>query len=128
MLTLFTVPSDPATHVVRAATVALAAARSSRRWGTEKDGVTFEAIEAQGVEALLEQLRDELVGRAGSPSCRRGRKVPRNAKTAGGNCQPSSWYVEDAVLDDRGIWSPAKPSMRWVPIHVRQKARRSAWS
>ena len=27
------------------------------------DGVTFEAIEAQGVEALLEQLRDELIGR-----------------------------------------------------------------
>src|SRR6201995_1462636 len=26
------------------------------------DGVTFEAIEAQGVEALLEQLRDELTG------------------------------------------------------------------
>src|SRR5262249_36153951 len=26
------------------------------------DGVTFEAIEAQGVEALLEQLRDELAG------------------------------------------------------------------
>ncbi|MHC2374932.1 hypothetical protein ACVIQT_009629 [Bradyrhizobium diazoefficiens] len=26
------------------------------------DGVTFEAIETQGVEALLEQLRDELIG------------------------------------------------------------------
>ena len=27
------------------------------------DGVTFEAIEVQGVEALLEQLRDELIAR-----------------------------------------------------------------
>src|SRR5499433_243799 len=27
------------------------------------DGVTFAAIEARGVEALLEQLRDELTGR-----------------------------------------------------------------
>src|SRR3979411_1279960 len=31
------------------------------------DGVTFEAIEAQGVEALLEQLRDELIGRTYQP-------------------------------------------------------------
>ena len=26
------------------------------------DGVTFEAIEAQGADALLEQIRDELIG------------------------------------------------------------------
>ena len=31
------------------------------------DGVTFEAIEAHGVEALLEQLRDELTGRTYKP-------------------------------------------------------------
>ena len=31
------------------------------------DGVTFEAIEAQGVEALLEQLRDELTERTYQP-------------------------------------------------------------
>ncbi|MHC2288290.1 hypothetical protein ACVIJW_004160 [Bradyrhizobium barranii subsp. barranii] len=31
------------------------------------DGVTFEAIETQGVEALLEQLRDELIGRTYQP-------------------------------------------------------------
>jgi hypothetical protein len=29
--------------------------------------VTFEAIEAQGAEALLEQLRDELTGRTYKP-------------------------------------------------------------
>ena len=31
------------------------------------DGVTFEAIELQGAEALLEQLRDELIGRSYTP-------------------------------------------------------------
>ena len=31
------------------------------------DGVTFEAIEAQGAEALLEQLRDELTARIYKP-------------------------------------------------------------
>jgi hypothetical protein len=31
------------------------------------DGVTFEAVEAQGVEALLERLRDELIGRTYQP-------------------------------------------------------------
>src|ERR1700758_4618269 len=41
------------------------------------DGVTFEAIEAQGAEALLEQLRDELTGHTG------GRRSPRmGAKSA----------------------------------------------
>ena len=31
------------------------------------DGVTFEAVEAQGVEAFLEQIADELVGRSYAP-------------------------------------------------------------
>jgi RNA-directed DNA polymerase len=34
------------------------------------DGATFEAIEAQGAEALLEQLRDELTGRTAHPPYR----------------------------------------------------------
>ena len=33
----------------------------------ESTGVTFEAIEAQGAEALLEQLRDELTGHTYKP-------------------------------------------------------------
>jgi hypothetical protein len=45
------------------------------------DGVTFEAIEAQGVEALLEQLRDELTGRTYKPlPARRYRRM--GAKSA----------------------------------------------
>ena len=42
------------------------------------DGVTFEAIEAQGVEALLEQLRDELTGRTYRPLPARRQEIPKD--------------------------------------------------
>src|SRR5436853_4928862 len=42
------------------------------------DGVTFEAIESQGVEALLEQLRDELTGRTYKPSPARKQEIPED--------------------------------------------------
>src|ERR1700686_1624438 len=42
------------------------------------DGVTFEAIEAQGVETLLEQLRDELIGRTYQPLPARGQEIPKD--------------------------------------------------
>ena len=42
------------------------------------DGVTFEAIEAQGVEALLEQLRDELTGRTYQPLPARKQEIPKD--------------------------------------------------
>jgi retron-type reverse transcriptase len=42
------------------------------------DGVTFEAIEAQGVEALLEQLRDELTGRTYKPLPARKHEIPKD--------------------------------------------------
>jgi RNA-directed DNA polymerase len=42
------------------------------------DGVTFEAIEAQGVEALLEQLRDELTGRTYTPLPARKHEIPKD--------------------------------------------------
>src|SRR5258708_13748981 len=42
------------------------------------DGVTFEAIEAQGVEALLEQLRDELIGRTYQPLLARRQEIPKD--------------------------------------------------
>jgi RNA-directed DNA polymerase len=42
------------------------------------DGVTFEAIEAQGVEALLEQLRDELTGRTYRPLPARKHEIPKD--------------------------------------------------
>src|ERR1700726_982654 len=42
------------------------------------DGVTFETIEAQGVEALLEQLRDELTGRTYKPLPARRQEIPKD--------------------------------------------------
>src|ERR1700716_3726076 len=42
------------------------------------DGVTFEATEAQGVEALLEQLRDELIGRTSQPLPARRQEIPKD--------------------------------------------------
>jgi RNA-directed DNA polymerase len=42
------------------------------------DGVTFEAIEAQGVDALLEQLRDELTGRTYQPLPARKHEIPKD--------------------------------------------------
>ena len=41
------------------------------------DGVTFEAIEAAGVEAFLAQLRDELVSRTYRPSRNRRVEIPK---------------------------------------------------
>src|SRR4051812_20977567 len=47
------------------------------------DGVTFEAIEAQGAEALLEQLRDELTGHTDQPLPARRQERPKDgAKSA----------------------------------------------
>jgi len=42
------------------------------------DGVTFEAIEAQGVEEFLEQIRDELIKRAYIPLQARRREIPKD--------------------------------------------------
>ncbi|WIW50158.2 group II intron reverse transcriptase/maturase (plasmid) [Bradyrhizobium sp. 62B] len=42
------------------------------------DGVTFEAIEARGVESLLEQLQDELIERTYKPLPSRKREIPKD--------------------------------------------------
>ena len=42
------------------------------------DGVTFEAIEAQGVDGFLEQIRDELVRRTYEPLPARRREIPKD--------------------------------------------------
>jgi RNA-directed DNA polymerase len=42
------------------------------------DGVTFEAIEAQGAETLLKQLRDELIGRTYTPLAARRQEIPKD--------------------------------------------------
>ena len=45
------------------------------------DGVTFEDIEAQGVEAFLEQIRDELVQRTYKPLPARRKEIPKDGGT-----------------------------------------------
>ncbi len=51
-------------HVCKLETLREAYALAKENNGAPgSDGVTFEAIEAQGVEAFLEQIADELVGR-----------------------------------------------------------------
>ncbi len=42
------------------------------------DGVTFEAIELAGVEAFLEQIRDELVSRTYQPTGYRRQAIPKD--------------------------------------------------
>jgi RNA-directed DNA polymerase len=42
------------------------------------DGVTFAAVKAQGVEAFLEQIRDELVRRTYVPLPARRREIPKD--------------------------------------------------
>ncbi len=46
------------------------------------DGVTFEDIEAQGAEALLEQLRDELTGHTYQPLPARRQEIPKDCEFA----------------------------------------------
>ena len=41
------------------------------------DGVTFEAIETQGADALIEQLRNELIGRTYVPLPARRQEIPK---------------------------------------------------
>src|SRR5256886_12760938 len=43
-----------------------------------RDGVTFEAIEAQGVEARLERRREELMGRLYQPLAARRQEIPKD--------------------------------------------------
>jgi len=42
------------------------------------DGVTFAAIEAQGVEVFLEQIQDELIGRCYKPLAARRQEIPKD--------------------------------------------------
>ena len=49
--------------------------------------MTFEAIEAQGAEALLEQLRDELTGHTYKPLPARKQEIPKD----GGKVRVLRW-------------------------------------
>src|SRR6201993_1731623 len=66
-------------HVCKLETVREAYALAKKNDGAPgSDGVTFEAIEAQGVEAFLEQIADELVGRSYAPLPARRQEIPKD--------------------------------------------------
>jgi RNA-directed DNA polymerase len=69
-------------HVCKSETLRQAYALAKENDGAPGiDGITFEAIEAQGVDALLEQIRDELVRRTYKPLPSRKHEIPKD----GGN-------------------------------------------
>ena len=66
-------------HVCKLETLREAYALAKKNNGAPgSDGVTFEAIEAQGVESFLEQIADELVGRSYAPLPARRQEIPKD--------------------------------------------------
>src|SRR5262247_4389166 len=66
-------------HVCKKETLRQAYAMAKENDGAPGvDGVTFAAIEAQGVEAFLEQIRDELVQRIYKPLPARRQEIPKD--------------------------------------------------
>jgi len=66
-------------HVCKLDTLREAYALAKKNDGAPgSDGVTFEAIEAQGVEAFLKQIAGELVGRSYAPLPARKQEIPKD--------------------------------------------------
>ena len=66
-------------HVCKLDTLREAYALAKKNDGAPgSDGMTFEAIEAQGVEAFLGQIADELVGRTYVPLPARKQEIPKD--------------------------------------------------
>ena len=66
-------------HVCKMETLRTAYALAQENDGAPGvDGVTFAAIKAQGVEAFLMQIRDELVGRTYVPLPARRQEIPKD--------------------------------------------------
>jgi len=66
-------------HICKLETLREAYALAKKNDGAPgSDGVTFEAIEAQGVESFLEQIADELVGRSYAPLPARRQEIPKD--------------------------------------------------
>src|ERR1700720_1781 len=69
-------------HVCKRETLRDAYAMAKKNDGAPGgDGVTFEAIEAQGVEGFLEQIGDELTKRTYVPLRARKQEIPKEGST-----------------------------------------------
>jgi RNA-directed DNA polymerase len=69
-------------HVCKRETLRAAYAMAKANDGAPgSDGVTFEAIEAQGVEGFLERIRDELITRSYVPLRARKKEIPKEGST-----------------------------------------------
>jgi RNA-directed DNA polymerase len=66
-------------HVCKMEALREAYALAKKKEGAPgSDGVTFAVIEAQGVEAFLEQIQDELIGRTYRPLVARRQEIPKD--------------------------------------------------
>src|ERR1700675_411167 len=65
------------------------------------DGGTFVAIESQGVEAVLGQIRDELVGRTYVPVLARRHEIPKDGREVRGPAagNPQGWRQSPRPFD-----------------------------
>src|ERR1700730_1517176 len=69
-------------HVCKRETLRAAYAMAKSNEGAPgSDGVTFEAIEEQGVESFLDQIRGELIGRSYVPLRARKKEIPKEGST-----------------------------------------------
>ena len=73
------------------------------------DGVTFAAIEAHGIEAFLEQIRDELVGRTYKPLPARRQEIPKDggkvrSSAPLNSCDPGSGPARQSQLYLCYLW------------------------
>ena len=85
------------------------------------DGVTFEAIEAQGVDGFLEQIRDELVQRTYKPLPARRQEIPKaGAKSA------SSRFLRSGTASWSRSSRPTSNRDRLDTVPRRQHMKRSS--
>ena len=88
------------------------------------DGVTFAAIEAQGVDAFLEEIRDELVQRTYKPLSARRQEIPKD----GGKVRVLEWCKGRSSLSWSRSLRPTSNRDRLDIVPRRQLMKRSvAW-
>jgi hypothetical protein len=88
------------------------------------DGVTFEAIEAGGVEGFLAQLREELVSRTYRPLRNRRVEIPKRGGKVRAACGTGGSPGARGCRFARGCASPRRESGR-EPTSIRARTKRA---